>query len=106
MTFRSPNTGDMLASRYRLEEQVNTDAAGRQIWRGIDVILRRPVAIVLRSPGGDAAAAMLTAAVAVSRVVHPHLASVYDAIDEASRRTWCASGCRASRCATSWPSPR
>jgi eukaryotic-like serine/threonine-protein kinase len=81
MTFRSPNPGDMLSSRYRLEEQVNTDAAGRQIWRGIDMVLRRPVAIVLRSPGGDAAG-MLTAAVAVSRVVHPHLASVYDAIDD------------------------
>jgi hypothetical protein len=82
MTFRSPNAGDMLTSRYRLEEQVNTDAAGRQIWRGIDMVLRRQVAIVLRSPGGEAAAGMLTAAVAVSRVVHPHLASVYDAIDE------------------------
>jgi hypothetical protein len=83
MTFRPLAAGEVLASRYRLEEQVNTDAAGRQIWRGIDVVLRRPVAIVLRSPGGDAAAPMLTAAVAVSRVVHPHLASVYDAIDEA-----------------------
>jgi hypothetical protein len=30
-----------LAERYRLEEHVDTDAAGRQIWRGIDIVLRR-----------------------------------------------------------------
>ncbi|GAA1769670.1 protein kinase family protein [Luedemannella helvata] len=72
----------LLAGRYRLDEQINTDAAGRQIWRGVDVILRRQVALVIRTPGGDAAAGMITAAVAVSRVVHPHLAGVYDAVDE------------------------
>jgi eukaryotic-like serine/threonine-protein kinase len=72
----------VLAERYRLDEHVNTDVAGRQIWRGTDIVLRRPVAVVLRSPGGEAAAGMLTAAVAVSRLVHPHLVSVYDAIDQ------------------------
>lgn len=72
----------LLAGRYRLDEQINTDAAGRQIWRGVDVVLRRQVALVIRTPGGEAAAGMITAAVAVSRVVHPHLAGVYDAVDE------------------------
>ena len=82
MTAHTGDSPTLLAGRYRLDEQINTDAAGRQIWRGVDLVLRRQVALVVRSPGGDAAAGMLTAAVAVSRVVHPHLAGVYDAIDE------------------------
>jgi hypothetical protein len=77
--------GEVLADRYRLEEHINNDAAGRQIWRGVDVILRRPVAVVLRYPGGESAQEMLSAAVAASRVTHSHLVGVYDAIDEGER---------------------
>ena len=76
MTFGAPTVGEVLAERYRLEEHVNNDSAGRQVWRGIDVILRRPVAVVLRYPGGDSATEMLQAAVAASRVIHPNLVSV------------------------------
>jgi len=90
MTFgtghdKPPAVGDVFAERYRLEEHVDTDAAGRQIWRGIDVVLRRPVALIVRQPGGEAATDMLTAAVAASRLVHPHIVGVYDAIDERHR---------------------
>ncbi|HEU4348873.1 MAG TPA: protein kinase family protein [Actinoplanes sp.] len=85
MTFGAPTVGEILADRYQLEAHVNNDSAGRQVWRGVDVILRRPVAVVLRHPGGDSATEMLQAAVAASRVVHPNLAGVYDAIDEAER---------------------
>ncbi|MBU2663571.1 protein kinase family protein [Actinoplanes bogorensis] len=85
MTFGSPTVGEILAERYQLEQHVNDDSAGRQVWRGIDVILRRPVAVVLRYPGGDSAAEMLQAAVDASRVIHPNLVGVYDAIDEGSR---------------------
>nr|BFE66953.1 hypothetical protein GCM10020092_002540 [Actinoplanes digitatis] len=49
------------------------------------MILRRPVAVVLRYPGGDSAAEMLQAAVDASRVIHPNLVGVYDAIDEGTR---------------------
>ena len=66
-----PAVGEVLAERYRLEEHINDDSAGRQVWRGVDIVLRRPVAVVLRSPGGDSAEEMLSAAVAASRVVHP-----------------------------------
>lgn len=94
MTFGEPVEGEIFADRYQLEEHVDTDAAGRQIWRGLDVVLRRPVAVVIRQPGGEAAAAMLTMAVAASRLVHPHIVSVYDAIDEVDRaylvREWVA----------------
>src|SRR4029453_4313206 len=118
MTFGAPTVGEILAERYQLEEHVNNDSAGRQVWRGVDgilrrpvgvvlrppggghrrkgragrqgwrgvdVILRRPVAVVLRHPGGDSATEMLQAAVAASRVIHPNLVGVYDAIDEGAR---------------------
>lgn len=85
MTFGAPTVGEILAERYQLEEHVNDDSAGRQVWRGVDVILRRPVAVVLRHPGGESAAEMLQAAVDASRVIHPNLVGVYDAIDEGER---------------------
>ncbi len=85
LPVRQSEVGDLLAERYRLDEHVNDDSAGRQVWRGTDVILRRPVAIVLRHPGGESATEMLSAAVAASRVVHPHIVGVYDAVDEGDR---------------------
>lgn len=85
MTFGAPAVGEILAERYELAEHINDDNAGRQVWRGVDVILRRPVAVVLRYPGGDSAKEMLQAAVAASRVIHPNLVGVYDAIDEEDR---------------------
>jgi eukaryotic-like serine/threonine-protein kinase len=96
LTFGAPTLGEVLAERYELQEHINNDAFGRQVWRGVDVILRRPVAVVMRYPGGDSAVEMLDAAVAASRVVHPHLVDVYDAIDEGTRayvvREWVDGG--------------
>lgn len=85
LTFGAPTVGEILAERYELAEHVNNDSAGRQVWRGVDVVLRRPVAVVLRYPGGDSAMEMLQAAVRASRVIHSNLVGVYDAIDEAHR---------------------
>ncbi|MEH0822076.1 MULTISPECIES: protein kinase family protein [unclassified Micromonospora] len=85
MTFGAPTAGEILAERYELVEHINNDSAGRLVWRGVDVVLRRPVAVVLRYPGGDSATEMLQAAVAASRVIHPNLVGVYDAIDEDER---------------------
>ncbi|WP_051366573.1 protein kinase family protein [Hamadaea tsunoensis] len=84
-TDRAGTVGEVLADRYRLEEHINDDAGGRQVWRGVDIMLLRPIAVVLRAPGGPAAEEMLAAAVTASRVVHPHLIGVYDAIDEGHR---------------------
>lgn len=81
----APAVGEVLADRYRLEEHIHDDSTGRQVWRGVDVILRRPVTIVLKYPGGTAAEDMLQAAVAASRVIHPHTVGVYDAVDEGER---------------------
>ncbi len=85
MTARTSMSGEILGQRYRLEEHINNDALGRQVWRGIDVVLRRPVAIVLRHPGGASAVEMISAAFAASRIIHPHLVDVYDAVDEGDR---------------------
>jgi hypothetical protein len=85
MTMSTSTAGEILGKRYQLEEHINNDAHGREVWRGLDVILRRPVAIVLRHPGGAAAGEMLSAAVNASRIVHPHMVDVYDAVDEETR---------------------
>jgi serine/threonine protein kinase len=85
MTVGTSVAGEILAGRYQLEEHISDDAHGRQVWRGLDVVLRRPIAVVLRHPGGQAASEMMSAAVAASRITHPHLVDVYDAIDEEAR---------------------
>jgi serine/threonine protein kinase len=85
MTVGTSVAGEVLAGRYRLEEHINNDAHGRQVWRGIDVVLRRPIALVLRHPGGPTSVEMISAAVAASRITHPHLVDVYDAVDEGTR---------------------
>lgn len=77
--------GELLAERYRLEQHIDTDAAGRQIWRGTDTVLRRPVALVILHPGGERAESMLAVAKAMGRLAHPHIVSVYDAIDDGDR---------------------
>jgi eukaryotic-like serine/threonine-protein kinase len=77
-----PAAGRLLAERYRLERHVGDDNAGREVWRGVDIILQRPVALVLRRPGGLNAEEMLRAAVTASQVTHSNLVGVYDAIDE------------------------
>lgn len=74
--------GDLLAERYSLTAHVNDDSSGRQVWRGMDVLLNRSVTVVLRTPGGAEAEEMLTAAVAASRVNHPNIVGVYDAVDQ------------------------
>ncbi|QSB05361.1 protein kinase family protein [Natronoglycomyces albus] len=77
-----PSTGDLLADRYRLDEPVNVDTDGREVWRGLDVLLNRKVAVVINTPGGSEAAPMMEAAVATSRIGHASLVDVYDAVDE------------------------
>ncbi|SDL68341.1 Serine/threonine protein kinase [Glycomyces sambucus] len=77
-----PSVGDLLAERYRLEELLGGANGHRQLWRGVDVLLHRSVAVVLRSPGGEAAAPTMTAAVAASRTHVDSMVDVYDAVDE------------------------
>ena len=82
----TPVQGEVLASRYRLDEVLLTDpSAGHALWRGTDSLLNRTVAIELRVPGGPAAEEMISAAVTAGRIVHPCVVGVYDAVDEGDR---------------------
>ncbi|THV40618.1 protein kinase family protein [Glycomyces buryatensis] len=81
-TVEVPSVGDLLAERYRLEEHVGGTGGHRQLWRGVDVLLHRSVAVVLSSPGGESASPTMTAAVAASRTHVDSMVDVYDAVDE------------------------
>ncbi len=82
----APVQGEVLASRYRLDELLLTDPSiGHALWRGTDGLLNRPVAIELRVPGGAVAEQMISAAVTAGRIVHPNVVGVYDAVDEGER---------------------
>ena len=82
----APVQGEVLASRYRLDEVLLADpSVGYALWRGTDGLLNRPVAIELRVPGGAVAEAMISAAVTAGRIVHPNVVGVYDAVDEGDR---------------------
>ena len=83
LTFGAPSVGEILAERYQLEEHIGNDSLGRQLYRGIDVILRRPVAVVLRYPGRRLAPGRCSAPPS------PRAAS--------STRTWSASTTRSTR---------
>jgi eukaryotic-like serine/threonine-protein kinase len=68
----------MLASRYRLIEPIGL-GGGAEVWRAEDTALGRQVAVKVwdaRDAAGDVAAAGLWREAA--RLVHPHVARVYD----------------------------
>ena len=75
-----------VGDRYRLLECVAGDPEGPAVaWRAWDNLLARPVTLTVVRPGGPAASGFLAHAHAVSTVVHPALARVYDAVDEGDR---------------------
>ena len=73
--------GPPLAGRYRLAEPVASGAAG-QVWRAVDLVLERQVAVKLLWPdvAGDpeARARFRAEARHASRLSHPGVAQVYD----------------------------
>lgn len=72
-----------VGDRYRLLECIAGDPDGpAAAWRGWDNLLNRPVTLTMVRPGGPAAGGFLGHAHAVSTIVHPALARVYDAVDE------------------------
>lgn len=98
----TPVQGELLAGRYRLDECLaEYPRTHRTLWRGTDEVLNRQVAIELRVPGGTGAGDFLTGAMSVSRIVHPAVIGVYDAVDEGERayvvREWVRGSSLASR---------
>jgi hypothetical protein len=75
-----------VGDRYRLLECVAGDPEGPAVaWRAWDTLLARAVTLTVVRPGGSAAGGFLGHAHAVSSIVHPALARVYDAVDEDNR---------------------
>lgn len=78
-------TGTTLAGRYRLEERIASGGMG-SVWRARDEILGRAVAVKLlrEDLAGDPAAArrFRREALTAASVSHPHMANVFDYVEE------------------------
>ena len=76
--------GTRLANRYRLEDRVS-ESGGSTLWKAIDEILARPVAIRTFEPDFAQVGEVVTAARAASRLTDPRLTQVFDADDSGER---------------------
>jgi tRNA A-37 threonylcarbamoyl transferase component Bud32 len=76
-----PYTSVMLAGRYRLDQLISAGAIG-EVWRGVDAVLERPVAIkLLRAEyahQADTLARFRAEARHAGSLSHPGIAQVYD----------------------------
>jgi hypothetical protein len=72
--------GTRLAGRYRLEDRVS-ETGGSTLWKAIDEILARAVAVRTFTPDFPQISAVVTAARAASRLTDPRLTQVFDADD-------------------------
>ncbi|GLX01036.1 protein kinase family protein [Microtetraspora sp. NBRC 16547] len=81
MSMSAVEPGSRLADRFRLEDRVS-ESNGVTLWKAIDEILARPVAVHTFSPEFDRVEEVVTAARAASRLTDPRLTQVFDAADE------------------------
>ncbi|TDC62899.1 AMP-binding protein [Actinomadura sp. GC306] len=72
--------GTRLAGRYRLEERIS-DSGGSCLWKAIDEILARAVAVRTFDPEFPRIGEVVTSARAASRLTDPRLTQVFDADD-------------------------
>ncbi|MFA1546347.1 protein kinase family protein [Actinomadura chokoriensis] len=72
--------GTRLAGRYRLEERIS-DSGGSSLWKAIDEILARAVAVRTFDPKFPRVAEAVTSARSASRLTDPRLTQVFDADD-------------------------
>ncbi|TDD67783.1 AMP-binding protein [Actinomadura darangshiensis] len=72
--------GTRLAGRYRLEERIS-DSGGSSLWKAIDEILARAVAVRTFDPEFPRVAEAVTSARSASRLTDPRLTQVFDADD-------------------------
>ncbi|TNY37716.1 protein kinase family protein [Thermomonospora catenispora] len=72
--------GTRLSGRYRLEERVGR-SGGSTLWKAIDEILARAVAVRTFDPDFPRVGEVVTAARAASRLTDPRLTQVFDADD-------------------------
>ena len=84
MSTSTIRPGTRLAGRYRLEDRVS-ESGGSTLWKAIDEILARPVAIRTFAQNFARATEVVTAARAASRLTDPRLTQVFDADDSGER---------------------
>lgn len=76
--------GTRLAERFRLEDRVS-ESEGATLWKAIDEILARPVAVHTFAPDFPRMQEVVTAARAASRLTDPRLTQVFDAAEDDGR---------------------
>ncbi|MFI6324836.1 serine/threonine protein kinase [Nonomuraea sp. NPDC050556] len=76
--------GTRLAERFRLEDRVS-ESEGATLWKAIDEILARPVAVHTFAPDFPRVQEVVTAARAASRLTDPRLTQVFDAAEDDGR---------------------
>ncbi|MFI6787832.1 protein kinase family protein [Nonomuraea sp. NPDC050383] len=81
MSTSAVEPGTRLAQRFRLEDRV-TESDGATLWKAIDEILARPVAVHTFSADFPRVHEVVTAARAASRLTDPRLTQVFDAAEE------------------------
>ncbi|SEN08058.1 protein kinase family protein [Nonomuraea pusilla] len=81
MSTSAVEPGTRLAERFRLEDRVS-ESEGATLWKAIDEILARPVAVLTFAPGFPRVHEVVTAARAASRLNDPRLTQVFDAAED------------------------
>ncbi|MFF5205216.1 protein kinase family protein [Streptosporangium sp. NPDC000396] len=81
MSSPAVEPGTKLAERFRLEDRVH-ESSGATLWKAIDEVLARPVAIHTFAPGFSRLPEVVTAARAASRLTDPRLTQVFDATQD------------------------
>ncbi|TDE52878.1 serine/threonine protein kinase [Nonomuraea mesophila] len=81
MSTSAVEPGTRLAERFRLEDRVS-ESDGATLWKAIDEILARPVAVHTFAPGFPRVHEVVTAARSASRLTDPRLTQVFDAAED------------------------
>ncbi|GAA5048539.1 hypothetical protein HNP84_000167 [Thermocatellispora tengchongensis] len=81
MSAPAVEPGTRLAERFRLEDRV-AEAEGATLWKAIDEVLARPVAVHTFAPDFPRIGEVVTAARAASRLSDPRLTQVFDAAED------------------------
>ncbi|MBG0826957.1 serine/threonine protein kinase [Planomonospora sp. ID67723] len=84
MSTSAIEPGTKLAERFRLEDRVH-ESDGATLWKAIDEVLARPVAVHTFAPGFPRVNEVVTAARAASRLTDPRLTQVFDATEDDGR---------------------
>ncbi|WP_433369906.1 protein kinase family protein [Streptosporangium sp. CA-115845] len=81
MSSPTVEPGTKLAERFRLEDRVH-ESGGATLWKAIDEVLARPVAVHTFDPDFPRLNEVVTAARVASRLTDPRLTQVFDATED------------------------